>query len=142
MTISEALDQVARIYEPGVVKYYERLNPDPWLAAHEELEKFAGVFSEALVSPACEKFVNRCTELVTRFKQEGRPSKSVSGADAFAMASRESIDAHLSRKLKRCAKCEVKTGLDIYPVLGSDTDVFLLCKQCALKSKAQIGVRA
>lgn len=142
MKLSEALQSVSRIYVPGVAKYYAQLNPDPWQAAHDELENIIGVFDEAKCGPTCERFVSRCSELILRFKQEGRPSKSVSGADAFTMASRESIDAHLSRKLKRCAKCEVKTGLDIYPVLGSDTDVFLLCKQCALKSKAQIGVRA
>lgn len=126
MTLSQALDRVSSHYVPGVVKYYGQLTPDPWQSAHDELERIAGIFDPAIVEPATERFVTRCLELIERFKQDGKASKSTSPADAFAM-SPESVAAHHSRKQKHCAVCESKEGLKIVAATPGSMDVVLLC---------------
>lgn len=136
MTISQALDRVNQAYTPGVVKYYAQLKPDPWEAAHLELEKIAGVFDPAIVEPACERFVNRCLELIERFKQDGKVSQSTSPADAFAMGGEKRVQAHHSRKQKHCAQCESKEGLRIVRVSPESLDVVLLCAAHAQRRTA------
>lgn len=131
MKLSEALERVGAIYVPGVVKYYGQLNPDPWQAAHDELEKVAGIFDEDIVSAATARFVSRCEELVKRFKQDGQQSKSVSPADAMALGSTQRVSAHLSRRFKKCCRCDAKKDLKIVPVGDGSMDVQVICEACA-----------
>lgn len=130
MTLSQALQRVSEFYVPGVVKYYAQITPDPWQMAHDDLERIAGNFDPVVVNPATERFVERCRELVRRFADDAAPAKSVSPADGFAM-SRRAIDAHMSRKQKKCAVCDSKEGLKIVPVEPGSMDVMLVCQHHA-----------
>lgn len=131
MTLSKALAVVNERYVPGIVAYYGKLTPDPWQAAHDELEKIAGRFDDAIVSATCERFVVRCTELIERFKREGKVSNSVAPSDAFAMGENR-VQEHLSRKRKECIHCGGKVGLKIVPVSEGSIDVKVICSQCAV----------
>lgn len=133
MKIHEALDIVSRFYRPGVAGYFAQFSPDPWQAAHDELERVAGVFDPDIVAPAASRFVERCRELVSRFIQDGKPSSSVSPSDAFTMT-RTSVDAHMSRRFKRCARCESRESLKIVPIADGGIDVQLICGKCMAKT--------
>lgn len=134
MTLSQALERVNQAYVPGIVKYYGKLNPDPWQAAHDELDRIAGTFDPSIVVPATERFVSRCLDLIERFKQDGRASKTTSAADGFAMTP-ESVARHHSRKLKQCARCESNLGLKIVPVTAGGVDVMILCAEHAAEGR-------
>ena len=127
MTITQALDAVSAKYVPGTVAYYAKLIPDPWQSAHDELEKLAGRFDDDYVSAALARFVERCTELTERFKRDATPSQSVSPVDAFSMSDGARVQAHMSRKFKRCVRCDSQVGLRIVPVSPGSMDVMLLC---------------
>lgn len=129
MRVSEALEAVGVIYSPGVAAYYAKHNPDPWLTAHENLERATLIHNDDVTEAACAAFVSKCSDLISNFKRLGAQPKDISNADAFAMGSVERVDAHFSRKLKRCIKCEGKMNLKIRTTPGSD-QTFVICTEC------------
>lgn len=131
MKVSEALDRVGQIYVPGLAAYFEQFKPDPWLAAHEDLERVMIAGDEAMTEAAADGFLNRCTELVDRFKRDGvPPTKMDPVRDGFNLGNVGRVAAHMSRKNKDCAKCGSKEKLKIVPVQKGGTDVMLLCESC------------
>jgi len=136
MTFSQALQIVGSRYVPGVVRYYARMTPDPWQAVHDDVEKLHSIKDTEMQNLLLERFVDRCTDLIERFKRETGSSPSISPADALALGSEKAIHAHLSRKHKRCASCDTKEGLKIVPVHPGSMDVMLVCAGCAVKGKS------
>jgi hypothetical protein len=135
MKVTEAIDRVGALYVPGVVAYYGRLTPDPWQKAHDDLERLAGVVDENELTAPLEQFIARCSELIERFKREGSPSK-IQAPEAFLMASARQVQAHMSRKHKRCARCDSKENLRIVPASPGSMDVMLLCLGCQAKGNS------
>src|SRR4051812_32364025 len=112
MRVSEALGQVSKAYIPGMVAYYERFNPDPWMQAHEDLERVMQAQNLELNEVAAVRFVERCTQLVERFKREGSEAGTIAPQDAIHMTTK-AIGAWMSRKHKICAYCEGTESLKI-----------------------------
>jgi hypothetical protein len=129
--VSEALNAVSRIYVPGVAKYYDALKPDPWFAAHEELEKVMLEGDQAAIESAADRFVARMTELVERFKREGAPSKGVSAADGLFMGDDKRVRGWQSRKAKECVQCGTKEKLKLMSNPKDKVDVVVICHDCA-----------
>jgi hypothetical protein len=135
MNLSDAIEAVGRFYVPGVAKYYGQLNPDPWFQAHEELEQVALQCKPELTAAAAERFVERCRELVDRFKREGTPPRrGTSIADAFYSGDADRITMHRSRKVKQCFRCETKADLTIQS--RGEVDVVVVCRPCQSKGTA------
>lgn len=133
MRLSEALETVGKSYTPGVAQYYDRLEPNPWLQAHEDLERVALLREPDLIPAACERFVSRALALIARFTSEGKPSTGISNADAVFIGDPERIRAWQSRKEKHCIDCESKEGLTLTPAKDSATEVVVICRNCLAK---------
>lgn len=133
MTLYEALDRVSGFYVPGVVRHYAKMNPDPWQAAHDDLERVAGILDEATIAPVLERFIKRCADLVEQYKGLAKPQSSVSPIDAFIVGKVARVEAHISRRLKRCIRCDGKEGLKIVPLETGSIDVTLVCAACLAK---------
>ena len=131
MTFTQAIETVNSRYVPGVVAYYGKQTPDPWELAHSDLEKLASIMDEQTLTPGLERFVERCTALIGRFKSEHGATTSISAADAFAMGDENRVRNHFSRKRKECVKCGGKEALKIVPVPSHATDVMVICGACA-----------
>jgi len=105
MKLSEALEKVNAIYVPGCVAYYEAHKPDPWQAAHDELESIDFKNEEA-VSQAAERFVSRCQKLITRYVEDREaPPTKISIIDAFSLGSEKNLEAKTSVVEKKCWAC-------------------------------------
>lgn len=130
MGITEALEQVGKLYIPGVVAYYEKLNPDPWMEEHEKLNKIVMQCDPELTEVACERFVRRCSELIERFKRESTVPGRVSRKDAFAIGDESRVRQWQSRKGRYCFYCDSTENLTLESDGMDALDVRILCRAC------------
>jgi hypothetical protein len=128
MKPSQALEEIGKIYVPGVAKYYAGLNPDPWLEAHQDYER--ALADRDRWDFAASRFLARCRELIERFKREAKPSKGVSPADALYLGNKTRVTVWQSRKAKVCVMCESKENLTLQPSKSDPLDVLIVCKGC------------
>lgn len=129
MTISEALEEVSRIYPPGCAKYFERMRPDPWQAAHDELERNIKGADEETIDISCELFVRKCKTLVKRFETESGATIESTPQDAFHMGP-DRLRRHQSIRFKQCVECGCETGLKIERNKEDPSEVWLICAGC------------
>lgn len=114
MKLHEALDEVGKIYVPGVIAFYGKTPNDPWQEAHDRLEQeyFSSVEPKAK-EKAAKAFVARCRSMVEHFKKHGDPAKSLSYADAFAIGN-DTLVAELTSCFEHvCYVCREKEGIRI-----------------------------
>lgn len=130
MKVSEALEKVSQIYVPGVVKYYGKMDNDPWQQMHDDLEQIIGIQDEDIVSAACTRFVSRAQELIDRFKRDHGPSKSFDPADAFTIGNEDRHNNQWSVRRKRCALCSGGKDLTLEPVGPNALEVRVICASC------------
>ena len=130
MKLYEALTKVSAITVPGVVAYYAKQNPDLWQAAFDELDQISNTFDPLIVEPVTNRFVNRCIELIDRFKREGEFSISVSPADGFAMGSEKRLEQQASIKQKRCLHCGSANDLTLQRIEKKSFDLQIVCMDC------------
>lgn len=136
MKLSQALEEVAAHYVPGVIAYYGKMKPDPWQQAHDDLELVLSTQNEALLDAAADRFVSRCKELSLRFKEEGKAPRRVTPMDGWGLGSEKRVDAWIGRKDKACHCGETK-GLKIVPVYPDSAEVTVQCGRCEFSMKAK-----
>lgn len=129
MTFSEALDQINLAYMPGLVRYYAKQSPDPWQAAHDQLEKVLVLKDEELLDVAINRFLNRCMALIEDFKKQNIAPRSLDPADGFHMGEQK-LKEFNSRREKYCVQCESKTDLSIVSDPKDKVSVVLVCLYC------------
>lgn len=135
MLIHEALEEVSRIYSPGCANYYERMSPDPWQSAHDELERqIKGADAEA-ISLASELFVRKCKILIQRFEKESGVTINTTRQDAFHMTP-DRVRKHQSIRFKHCAFCQGEIELRIERTKENPGDVWLVCSACRTRGAA------
>lgn len=132
MRVSEALDAVNKIYKVGIADFYSKQKPDPWMKAHEDLEKVMFTHDEQLVKIAAQRFFDRCQELVIRFNKESDGTeKIIPELDGFYLGDPNRVDEAFSVKQKACVNCF--STKDIKLVSTDDgVNVKIICKQCDL----------
>lgn len=130
MSVAKALNDVSRAYVPGVAAYYGKLNPDPWQAAHDTLEKHMLLKDPAILDAAAEAFAKRCKELIARFERDGAASDEITEQDAFHIGDEERVRQMQSRKYRECIDCQSKEGLKIQSDPDDPGQVWLICGPC------------
>lgn len=126
MKLSEAIDEMERIYIPGAIAHYERINPDPWQRANDEMERDLVKGNPSLAEVAVERWIFTMRALLERFRQEGQPSEPIS-LDAFMMGSRWNETE--STEYLVCAKCG--SGMDLSPCLSPESGrSVMFCRKC------------
>lgn len=133
MKLHQALAEVAKTYIPGVAKFYQGMNPDPWQDAHDQLEAAVKSDNEDAVSAASLGFVARCKALIKQFQDNGKATHGISAADAFHLGSEDRLRRRMSLKKKACAYCEGTEALKIKADPENETMVVVVCGSCAEK---------
>lgn len=130
MTFAEALESVSKKYVPGVVSYYGKFSTDPWQRAHDELNSQIEIHKSdpKLHSLACESFVERCLQLIEKYKLMDDDVKTITPADAFALGDETRFNKWLSLKEKFCMRCQKRDNLS----MRTDEDglYFMKCSEC------------
>lgn len=134
MTMSQALASVSQIYQPGVAKFFNGMNPDPWFQAHEDFEVIVRTKDSDLISAAADRFVDRCKELVELFKKQSRPPSGISSADALYGMSENRVRSWQSIKHKICFVCSANEFLKIVKDPNNENSVVLICESCIRRS--------
>jgi hypothetical protein len=107
------LNEVEKIYVPGIVEYYGNMPHDPWQENLDRMESEvigAGNRIEA-IERATEKGFRVATNLVTHYKTHGEPSKQISILDAMYIADPDKVEAEQNSMRGTCWKCETKENL-------------------------------
>jgi len=137
MKASEALKEVSKHYVPGVVAFYEKMNPDPWFDAHERLnESLLKDKSEEGQSVACKIFVDACVDLIDGYKSRYPGGAKLSDLDAFFIGDEDRVRKLQSQKYRECAECESKKDLVLVRDKEDVNLVYILCKNCKTKNKS------
>lgn len=129
MKVSEALEQVSKMYVPGVVAYYGKMRPDPWEQVLSDFEKIMQSHNQDLIEAAAERYVSRSCELIRQFKENQIVSKRVTPMDGFAMGSEQRVEAWTSRKDRACL-CGEKKNLKIIAMNDGSHGVKVVCGKC------------
>jgi hypothetical protein len=130
MKPSQALEAVSKIYAPGVAKFYMQMQPDPWLAVHEDLDRVMMLKDEDLSAVAADRFVERCTQLVEQFKSGGVTQKGLSSADAMFMTDEKRFRQQQSVKYRCCVRCGSTEKLSLQPTGKEALQVQVICHEC------------
>lgn len=136
MTVSEALNKVSAVYVPGVAGYYDKVIPNPWQKAHEDLERLMLLKDDAILRAGLDRFVSNCIGLIKAFESISAPAKYVSPADAFHIGDVDRVRHWQSRKQKHCYKCETKEKLTLVSDPNDPVRTLIVCKDCKQKGAA------
>lgn len=136
MTISEALEKVAKAYTPGVAAHYEKTTPDPWQRTHDDLEQLVFLKDDAILQAGLDRFVRECVRLIEVFQSVASPPKKMSPADAFYIGDEEQVRKWHSRMQKHCIRCESKSELMLISDPGDPLGALIVCKECKQKAAA------
>lgn len=133
MKISEALDFVSKIYQPGMTSFFGNSKEDLWQKAHDDFEGkiilYGAQTSEA--ESAAKEFTSRCKKLAGMFESM-RPEKAkLTLVDAYLIGNVERVRRIQSIENRQCFRCDSKREVRIVS-LGDDS--VLMCLEC-VKSK-------
>ncbi len=131
MKTSEALQLINKAYVPGIVAHYAKQNPDLWQRAHDEWEKSFSHSDDQVRDSATQAFVDRCLELIDRFKRDCQPQKP-GLSDALNLDGNR-FDAARSVRTKECASCRKSAALRIVRLGPSALDGALLGDECKIE---------
>lgn len=127
MKIYEALDVVAEKYPPGLTDFYSKMNPDPWMAAHEKLEAASLLYGieEKKISPHAREFVSECERLISAYRLFSPKNKKANFKDNLQMATTRALNIPGA-----CDLCASDNELKVKSVNGS---ALTLCVECSKK---------
>jgi hypothetical protein len=116
MQLSQALEEVSKIYINGTIEFYNGMKPDPWEAAHERYEGqlllYGGTkdyFDKMAI--AAQAFYEECKKLIEKFKVFNDSDKQMTFIDAFAIGNIDRVSVLQSIELNECAKCGVRENV-------------------------------
>ncbi len=66
---ADTLARIGRLWNNGASEFFAKLNPDPWVVAHEELEAAFAYPDEKFREVALTMFESKCTELLKIYKR-------------------------------------------------------------------------
>lgn len=136
MKLSEALEEVNRFYIPGTVKFFAKMEGDPWQTAHDELEgqlllnKDHPDFLNQM-QPAIRRFVSKLKILTDQYALIDRALRPKSTAQelGFFSNSIQAAEAKWSNEFKRCGQCMTGSQIRVCKPT-SDSVPGLYCEVC------------
>jgi hypothetical protein len=134
MTTSEALEAVSKAYIPGAVDFYGKIPGDPWMEAHEALEKAVRTGADSTKRLAAQQFVSRTKELLEAYSRMRPAPKQLTMNDGMAIGNVNRLMMHDSKRNKCCMHCESQSNLTVHNDVN-ETMVYIVCRDC-LKSRS------
>jgi hypothetical protein len=128
MKFSEAIMIVNRFYSPGVRAYYAKQAIDEWQLIHDQLEKAIAMKDPELEATVCRGFVDRAKDLIKKFLATDQAAK-ITPPECFYSATPNQHQAAMSRRTKRCVKCDGKENLRIRTIQGT-LETEIICSIC------------
>lgn len=126
MTLSEALSLLAVEYPEGCAEYFGRMKPDPWQAAHDELEKHIKE-PEELLNAAVDRFYSELQNLQASYKVSGVKAKPLPWNSAMNSPSLGAAKERWAKVDHRCADCMTDKGLG---PLKTENGFIPICSPC------------
>jgi hypothetical protein len=140
------LDEVHRIYEPGMEQFFARLQPDMWIQSIDDLEKFVLDPNRDVALRAIAIYKFRREKMLEIY----RSFRDLAQLDPRSNLVIETIQKHLyaeateqtTRRLVRCDHCqktpELSRALKLTAVQESDGEVCVksTCEACFRKEGA------
>lgn len=133
MRVGEYLEKISAAYVPGVVAYYDRLDPSPWQQAHDDFQEALKISDWEYRRHAAKTFSEKCIDLINRFKREGRRQQEISNSDAFHLGPAH-LAAKQSAKYRECYNCRSKEKLGLESYGPENLQVRVVCSSCKGKS--------
>lgn len=135
MQISEALDQVSKMYVPGVVEFYEDSKTNPWQAAHDRYEAMLLLWTGQpeyfdKMAEAAKNFVQDCKKLIETFKAlHPEQPELITNHDAFHISDEQRVRELQSLAGDNCQGCGASHGVRI-AFNQKENKHALYCKEC------------
>jgi hypothetical protein len=134
MTFSKVLDFINSNYIPGLVQHYDRLEPNPWQKAFDDMERVAVLQDQALLQAGVDRFYSEVKRLIEAYKALSVFNPKSDHRDAFYMGEVDRVSDWHSRKHKYCVKCQSKDNLTLAKNPKDDLNVIIVCKPCLQKA--------
>lgn len=132
MTVAQALEAVAKIYEPGCVAYYAKQPTDPWQAMLDRTEAVMLGGDPKLVAVIGTYLFEESRRLIEDYRRLGRVKPAVlTPEDAFVLgADPESFVAAQSLTAAECYSCGETKGIQPEGYGDDGMRVRLACPAC------------
>ncbi len=134
MKLHEAIDAVSKFYIVGAVAFYDQLKPNPWQQICDDMDN--GIID-------CDQYVFGLKNLCDQYlKMRTNQPKDMTNSDAFYLADEDRVKKWHSTIHRLCIQCGRSYGkqkspkgdddvvLKLRPVIGSTTEVELICNRC------------
>ena len=132
--LASKLAEIAKVYKPGAIEFYGRLNTDPWQQCIDAInsEKITSEFYKSVVS----RNVAKILELNETFPGDGRAPKIGEGTIlGFAPGRGDELQSKADHV---CKWCLGRKGLSIRQSKINLQETYLSCDECEKLNKEQI----
>lgn len=128
MNLGDVLEEIGKIYPPGLEAHYACQSPNPWDEAHRELEKFIGM-EPIMVEVAIEVFYRKCKKLIAEYEAVNKkPAEPVTLSEVFTIGNTTRVEAHESVVRECCYLCQDQTGLSVER--AKEGYLRVICRAC------------
>lgn len=138
MRLSEAFNEIEKIYLHGAVEHYAKYNPDPWQQAHEELNSVMLLQKQELTEAAVEVYFDKIKSLLHAYAQIDYVPKKMSIQDAFVLGNELEVKRRQSQQEHDCLLCRTKENLTLYSKSTDSEKSYIICKECLPELLKQI----
>ena len=126
MYLSEALNQVGKAYVNGTVEFYNRMENNPWQAAHDRYEGQL-VLNQGKpeyfksMEVAANEFVKDCKNLIKLYEAMNPEQKRLSIPDCFVIGDEARVRMIQALEMNVCGICESSDSVKVtfHPTKGA-----------------------
>jgi hypothetical protein len=133
----KALNEIEKYYEPGMVKYFEKQNPDPWQAAFDEFEKGFHLEDELQVKAIAGNFLREIARLRAVYVSLNQASFEFHPTDLPHIEMNACYAAD-SKKNKSCEVCMNESWLKPFYF---EKRIYLVCENCRDERKIKAAMK-
>jgi len=126
MKLSVFLEEVNKIYIPGLVRFYGNMKPDPWQAAHDKLEAALITKDEIIISATIRSVFTELKRLADAYKAGMQSPVPAEPWEAFH---KPEIADHFENKIKACRVCGERQNLTSISTGPKASDMQIVCQK-------------